>query len=153
MASKMGSGQPGLVSLFFLPLCVLFSTLSSASPGGCSHCPFLLSCLLPSPLVLTGGKWQPQLLCLLGLGPAGRYHCQTLFSTLRPPPFQGMATLGEAVVLVWACLFRVTCATERRPISTSIRTGTLAMEEKLLPDLAWISLSGPKEGENVDATQ
>lgn len=113
-------------------LCSPRWTPNPALPGGCLHCPFLPSCLLPSPLVLTGGERQPQLLCLLGLGPIGRYHCQSR------PQLSGPTLSGHGDIWTGCCpclsllAAGATCVTESRPISTAICTGALAMGEQLL---------------------
>lgn len=84
MASKMGSGQPGLGNLSFLTLCALFPTLSPAFPGGCFHCPFLLSCLLPSPLVLTAGKWQLSCYACLAWDPLAGTSANLVLNSQAP---------------------------------------------------------------------
>lgn len=122
MADKMHWAvvSMGLAVFHCSPRCTLFPTLSPALPKGCSHCPFLPSCLLPSPLVLTSEEWQPQLLCLLGLGPTGRYYCQPHPQLSGPQPSRTWGHLGMLLSLFGPVCCRATCATESRPISTAI---------------------------------
>lgn len=74
----LGTGHYGLEGLSLLPSLDLLPHPKSCFTRRMS--PLSLPAQLSSPISigLTGGERQPQLLCLLGLGPTGRYHCQSL---------------------------------------------------------------------------